>query len=630
MKKRSLIKILVVSFLINIIACNYLDVVPDNIATIESAFSDRYNAEKFLATCYSYLPEFGNPWLNPGLLSGDEVWLNEEVDDGNVETMYIAKGFQNSNEPHLSFWDGTNQHGRNLNMFVAIRDCNIFLEEIQKVEDITVTEKERWIAEIKFLKAYYHFWLLKTYGPIPIIKQNLPIYVDTEDVKVYREPVDDVVDYIVELMDEAIQYLPDKVVSETTEMGRITKPVAASIKARVLITAASPLFNGNTDFSSLIDNRGVQLFNSEYDASKWQEAADAALDAIEICETAGLELFDNYKSRYEHSEAILKELTLRSIFTSKGSPEVIWGETNFTFSSRYQSMLQPLLIQVTTSNPVSQNYAATMRMAELFYSENGVPINEDIYFDYENRFNVRTSLTEENDYVRSGEQTAILHFNREPRFYASIAFDRGTYVLDPEYYTVRCRSGELATKREKGQFSITGYWPKKFISPLNAFTGNSYAIDYAFPFPIIRLADLYLLYAEALNETKTAPDEEVYTYINKVRERAGLQGVVESWTQYSEQSTKPFTREGMREIIHDERMIELAFEGQRFWDLRRWKLAEQYMNQPIRGWNIGGRDLEFYNVTTIYTPRFEFKDYFWPIREEERIKNSNLVQNLGW
>ena len=346
MKKRSLIKIFTVVLLfIPGIACNYLDVVPDNVATIESAFSDRYNAEKYLATCYSYLPEFGNPWLNPGLLSGDEAWLNEEVDDGNIETMFIAKGFQNSNRPHLSFWDGSGQHGRNVNMFVAIRHCNIFLEEIGKVEDISASEKERWIAEVKFLKAYYHFWLLKTYGPIPIIKENLPIYVDTEEVKVYRDPVNDLVDYIVVLIDEAISVLPDRVISETTEMGRITKPVAASIKARVLATAASPLFNGNADFSSLIDNRGVQLFNAEYDASKWQEAADAALEAIEICEAAGLELYDEYNSRYEHSEAIMKELTLRSIFTSKGSPEVIWGATNFTFIAHYQRMMQPLQIR---------------------------------------------------------------------------------------------------------------------------------------------------------------------------------------------------------------------------------------------------------------------------------------------
>ncbi|NQU51859.1 MAG: RagB/SusD family nutrient uptake outer membrane protein, partial [Bacteroidetes bacterium] len=150
------------------------------------------------------------------------------------------------------------------------------------------------------------------------------------------------------------------------------------------------------------------------------------------------------------------------------------------------------------------------------------------------------------------------------------------------------------------------------------------------------LGDLYLLYAEALNEVKSAPDAEVYEYVDLIRERAGLAGVVESWSQHSTYSDKPSTKEGMRDIIKQERLIELAFEGTRFWDLRRWKDAEKYMNLPIKGWDIGGRGLGFYNVTTVFPGPsdpvipFEFKDYLWPIREDEIIKNPNLVQNPGW
>ncbi len=608
-------------------ACDYLDVVPDNVAVVENAFSDKYNAEKFLATCYSYIPNFGDPWINPGLLSGDEVWFNEEImDDSNTAAM-IAKGEQNSLDPFLNFWDG-GQRGKN--MYVGIRDCNIFLEEIKRVGDMSETEKKKWIAEVKFMKAYYHFWLFKSYGPIPIVDENLPIYVSTEEVKIYRDPVDSVVNYIVKLIDEAIPDLPLMVLSEVTDMGRITKPIATAIKARVLATAASPLFNGNPDFSSLTDNRGVKLFPATYDAAKWQRAADAVKVAIETAEMANFSLVNHYQTKYNHSPAMMKELLLRSIVTTKGNSEVIWGCTNFPFSHTYQRMLQPLLITVTDANPVSQFYAATLRMAELYYSKNGVPIEEDPDFPYEDRYTLRTAVTAESDYVRSGETTARLHFDREPRFYASIAFDRGTYVLEPTYYYVQCRAGELATKRNKGEFSATGYWPKKLISPRNGFSGNSYEIDYSFPFPIIRLADLYLLYAEALNEVKATPDAEVYEYIDKVRERAGLPGVVESWAAHSKFPDKPSKKEGMRKIIQQERMIELSFEGQRFWDLRRWKLALDYMNRPIRGWDISGRGLNFYNVTTVYTPRFEFKDYFWPIRENERINNPNLVQNLGW
>uniref|UniRef100_UPI003217E142 RagB/SusD family nutrient uptake outer membrane protein n=1 Tax=uncultured Draconibacterium sp. TaxID=1573823 RepID=UPI003217E142 len=626
--KKYISKIVVILFLLGLSgACDYLDVVPDNIATVENAFTDKYNAEKYLATCYSYLPNFGDPWVNPGLLSGDEVWFNEKVWDGKVTSTMIAKGFQNTTDPYLNFWDGGR---RGNNLFIAIRDCNIFLEEISKVPGLSALEKKEWIAEVKFLKAFYHFWLYRSYGAIPIIKKNLPIDTSTDDVKVYRDPADDVVDYITETLDEAIPDLPLVLNSETSDFGRITQPIAKSIKALVLVTAASPLFNGNPDLTGLKDNRGQSLFNANYDASKWQKAADAALDAINTCELAGFALFDENTSRYEHSEAIELEMKLRSIITTKASPEVIWGATKTRFISDYQRMCQPLLVSVSSGNPVTQFYAPTLRMAELFYSKNGVPINEDPSFDYENRYKLRKATSGENDYVRSGEKTAILHFDREARFYADIAFDRGTYVLDPNYHYVQCRATELATKRNPEEYSVTGYFVKKLISPQNAFSGDYYVIDFEYPFPIIRLADLYLLYTEALNEVKDAPNAEVYEYIDRVRARAGLKGVIESWTQHSTSPEKPLTREGMRSIIQHERMIEMAFEGQRFWDLRRWKQAKEYMNKPIKGWNINGKGESFYNITTVYSPKFDFKDYLWPLKEEERIKNPNLVQNPGW
>lgn len=604
-------------------ACDYLDVVPDNVATIDNAFSNKASAEKFLHTCYSYQPEYGDWYWDPAMTSGDEIWLSEENWDGNIPAVLIAKGFQNANNPLVNYWDG--------NRYVALRDCNIFLSEIEKVPDMSTMEKKRWIAEVKFLKAYYHFVLFRAYGPIPVIRENLPIYVETKDVTVYREPVDDVVDYMVQLLDEAASDLPDRIAALTQEYGRITKPTALTLKAKILLTAASPLFNGNSDYSTLVDNRGTQLFNPVYDPAKWQKAADAAKEAIDVCEAAGIRLYDDYDPKEDnYSEAVLRELTFRSVVTEKGSSEIIWPGTNNRQEWWEQGEYQPLLVQVTSSNPVRQRIGATMRMAELFYSKNGVPIDEDREFSYEDRYKLRVAESSESDFVRSGESTAILHYDREPRFYASISFDRGAFILDPTYYYVGVRAGELATKRNKGEYSVTGYFVKKLINPLNAFSGESYGIDYAFPWPILRLADLYLMYAEALNEVKSAPDAEVYEYIDLIRERAGLQGVVESWANHSINPEKPSTQNGMREIIRQERMIELAFEGHRFYDVRRWKIAAELMNKPIKGWNIKGAGLEFYNVTTIYSPRFEFKDYFWPIRESELINNPNLVQNLGW
>jgi hypothetical protein len=127
------------------------------------------------------------------------------------------------------------------------------------------------------------------------------------------------------------------------------------------------------------------------------------------------------------------------------------------------------------------------------------------------------------------------------------------------------------------------------------------------------------------------PTPEVHEYINKIRERAGLKTVQYSWDNYSKTPGKYTTKEGMREIIQQETMIELAFEGHRFWDLRRWKRALIEFRRGIEGWDIEQSDPNFfYRKKVLFNLQFTLKDYFWPIREETMVTNRNLVQNIGW
>jgi hypothetical protein len=124
----------------------------------------------------------------------------------------------------------------------------------------------------------------------------------------------------------------------------------------------------------------------------------------------------------------------------------------------------------------------------------------------------------------------------------------------------------------------------------------------------------------------------VYYYIDKVRERASLGGVVESWANYSSVPSKPTTKAGMRDIIHQERLIELAFEGPTYWDLLRWKEAQKEFSKPIQGWNVLGKDeADYYQIKTVFEPKaFTIKNYLQPIRNFELSVNDNLVQNYGW
>ena len=626
--------IIAMSFLGMFYSCSsFLDVVPDNVATIDNAFTDKYNAEKYLFTCYSYLPKFANRDENPALSGGDDIWINESNSWRNG--IQMAKGYQNITDPFFDYWRGT-RGGQPL--YVGIRDCNTFLEKIGTVKDLNEYEKKQWMAEVNFLKAYYHYYLIRMYGPISIVDQNVPVSAEATAIKVSREPVDSCFAYVVRLLDKAAVNLPDVLANPFTNLGRITKPIALAVKAEVLITAASPLFNGNQIHSTLKNKDGKALFSLVYDVKKWEKAAQACKEAILKADSVKVRLYQksDYVNGVPMNDTTKRIAALRSVVTERWNKEIIWGASNndtWDIQSSSSPRWYPYL-----GNPVNSNHAPTLKIAEEFYSKNGVPINEDKTWNYDNRFKLRTATNKDWIFVEPGQQTVELNFDRELRYYADISFDRGAWFgngapttpAEKPWY-IRNRRGEFASIFEIWQFSITGLYPKKLVNIDDEVRDGNNFFSQVYSFPVIRLADLYLYYAEALNEIKGTPDAEVYDYIDRVRTRAGLKGVVESWNLYSNVPEKPTTKNGMRDIIQRERLIELSFEGHRFWDLRRWLLAKKYMNSPAQGWNVQkGEILEYYRVTTLYTQTFTEREYFWPIAENEIVKNPNLVQNIGW
>lgn len=637
MKKRNIIT-LAVALGAGLLSSCSLDVVPDNLPTIDHAFANRAMAERYLSTCYFYLPDNTHTASSVEFLGGDEFWVYPKgtgfIDSriGGMACWEIGRGEQNSNDPYMNYWDG--------NMFRAIRDCNIFFENIDTPRDLPSNERDQWVAEVQTLKAYYHFWLLQTYGPIPIIRESLPINASPEEVRVYRDPVDDVVNYIVSLLDTAAKVLPLNVQSETRELGRITRPIALAIKAKTLILAASPLMNGNPDYANVRDSRGVALFPANEDNTKWTRAAQAVKEAIDCAEEAGNELYYFKDNLRAISDTTRKLLDIREAVCEKWNEEIVWGSTYGT--AFLQTLSQPKLGTNNNNWNARSILAPTLKVVEQFYSANGVPIEEDLDWDrsgdYTNRYQLREATSEDNPYyIRTGYKTAVLHFNREPRFYADLGFDGGIWYnrdcktdKGNDVFYLNCMAGKWSGRGGVEDYSITGYFAKKLISYRTSLTKDGFTA-YNYAFPIVRLADLYLLYAEALNESKTAPDQEVYEYIDQVRERAGLKGVKESWANHSIYPDKPTTKAGMREIIRRERLNELALEGQRFWDLRRWKWSEKYLSEPVYGWNVKGTTPEeFYEKTNLYSRRFTMKDYLWPLKINTMLINPNLVQNPGW
>jgi len=622
------------SFILAVSCSDFLDIVPDNVSTIDHAFKLRNEAEKYLFTCYSYLPKNGEPGNNIGLMAGDEIWMNYEK-SYYYATWYIARGKQSKSSTLMNAWDGYN----NYPLFDGIRHCNVFLENVtdkDKIPDLTDNERERWIGEALFLKAYYHFLLVRMYGPIPIVRENLSIDASEEEVSVRREKVDDCFAYIVELLSDAAVKLPELILDRDMELGRITKPIALAVKAQVLLTAASPLFNGNTVYSDFKNHNGEPFFNQVYEQAKWQKAAEAAKEAVASSEKNGHTLYYFTNKTFSLTDTTIVQMGIRQSVCERWNPEVVWGLSN----SRAFDIQLRCMVPLTSGQDhrtAEKVLSPPLKIARMFYTKNGVPIEEDKTLDFSNELALRTGTKAERFNNAEGYKTVRLNFDREPRFYASMTFDGGVFYKydsptnsDQGTYTVKAKYGDIAGSSHAFYFNVTGYYIKKLVN-WNMTLGTSGATYTVYPWPEIRLAEIYLMYAEALNEA-SGPVDEVFTYLDKVRARAGLEGIKDSWTKYSINPAKYSTKDGLREIIHQERLIELAFEGKRFWDLRRWKKATEYLNQPITGWNVYGTDNEsYYQEVTVYNQEFIApRDYFWPINENELLRNTNLVQNPGW
>jgi hypothetical protein len=615
-------------------------VVPDDgIPTVETAFNMRSEAQKYLYTCYSYMPHDGEIGTDPAILGGDEYWtVVDPIDVTFSDAMFrIARGLQNASSPlGGSTWD---------NLYRALRDCNIFLEKIVTVPNLPEWEKIQWIAEVKFLKAYYHFYLVRMYGPIPVIRENLPITATPDQVKVSRNTVDECFDYIVELLNEAIPDLPPVILNPTDEMGRITKPAAAALKAKALVTAASPLFNNNSDQATLINKDGTRLFgvnsNPATVAAKWDSATVACREAIQICHDANLALYQ-YQTISNLSDTIMKELTIRNAFTEEWNSGIIWAnsQSRSTATTQEHAVLNLEAVRFPDEWILYGHLNPPVKIAEMYYTDHGVPVEEDKSWQGVDPYALRTGTDAERYYIKKDYTTIQLHFEREPRFYATLGFDGGMwyghriYGNNPdEYFYIACRYGGINQKRDANGGPITGYFWKKCVHFQNVQSSMGSYSTTTYPWPVIRLADLYLLYAEALNEAEGpngANSGELFKYIDLVRKQAGLEGVKYSWDTYAN-NKKYDNQEGMRQIIRRERLIELSLEGQRFWDVRRWKTAPEEYAKGMKGYIVTERDpAKFYQPIPLFDQKFAIKDYFWPIATSVIENNRNIIQNIGW
>ncbi len=631
----------------------FLDLVPeDDIEDLETIFERDVTARNWFKSCYvkmnQMLPDYYN---NPSLMGTNEFVMNDIMRRDNQYTgLAINAGLQNSYIPYANIWlaDG---------FYEDIRYINIFLDKVDGVYDMLEADKRLMKAELLALKAQIYFELLRRYGPFIIVNETLDITTSDKDMQRPRAHLDDCVEEIVTLIDSAYVNLQPLNLKDISRKTFHSRESALMIKAQALFFAASDIFNGNAMYADVKNYEGVAIFPQIKDKEKWGRALEATLEAIEEAESGGVTLVKNLETKSTEILSAMYDIENSVLAPGYVNSEAIHmvrpASPNNGQGTLVNLQLPRIALLDGATNHAHYNvshlgiFAPSIEMVEKYYTENGLPLEVDPnYFADKYAFaeEIRTEMYR--GVVPTGAKTVALHLRREPRFYAHIAADRTYWQRGPtsnDNIIVEAHKGELFGTTldlvDNNQFqNHTGYWCKKGLdSDIQTQEYLSSISNPEYGYIAMRLSELYLMASEAANEYYATPteNENVYKWINLVRERAGIPSVQESWEQIAGSDLHK-SQAGMRTIIRQEWAIEFAFEGTAFWNNRRWLTAAAEMTKPLRGWNILGTDLEsFYrngqgpmivcSRNTFMPPR----DYLFPIKAEE-VLISGIVQNKGW
>ncbi|GHT68019.1 starch-binding protein [Bacteroidia bacterium] len=639
-------------------ACSdYLNIVPDNTVTLEDYFTNREMAYNALAKVYSYLPPIHSAY-NSTFLLGDE-WMSREEDKNDLwrqPPMGIMMGGQNNSNPMYGLWTGS---GGAPHLYKAIRTCNTFLDNISLATNMSGTEMRDWIAQVKFLKAYYHYQLVEYYGPIVIVDRSVNVDEPDEQILPKRRKIEDCFNYIIKLIDEAIPDLQDRV--SDINLGMVDKRAALAIKARIMLLRASPFFNGNREYyGDFLDFDGQPFFPLDENIQKWKDALDAVNTAITFCENNFVELYRFTGIPFsKEDEALLKQnpenmqnyYSVKMVIPDPWNQELIWGRVGDRYGGDFLQYASAIRT-INENDPDWQNtwgvgnwLGANYSMLERYYTQNGLPLDVDMTFSQSDKYELfATPDASDASYkpwagiLQPDVRTVSLYLGREMRFYANLGVTGGYWRqyqrIMPTMMLPGTDGGISFSHGGTGEIDYfwTGIGVQKFVHPES--TNGFYQRMITFPYPVIRLADLYLMKAEILNEIE-GPNQAVYDELNKIRRRAGIPDVEDAWSNpvlvSSNYINSHKDKNKLREIILRERSIELAFEGARFFDMRRYKRAMREFNQSTMGWNGKGSTAGRFFVLSIKQRRsFQMRDNLWPIPLSEMNINSNLKQNPGW
>jgi len=626
-----------------------------NQTDLDSIFSRKSLLMEYMNAASSYLPNDDHIWTNAGSpfsFTSDEAFCTWR--DGRHAGVFYAMGemdkyaYNDNSKNQFNFW---------LNYYKGIRKANMILERMNECKELTAMERRDLEGQCHFLLAYYYYALVRQYGPVPIIDKTIPSDADVASMSFARNTYDECIDFICNQFELASKMLDSERSSiETYKVP--TANAALALESRVLLEAASPWFNGNkyyADFKRKTD--GVNYFPTTYDATKWGKAAAVAKRVIDS-DMYSLFTVPSDKDTPEFPDNISKAnfpngiggidpyRSYADMFTGEETafniPEIIWARNETTDLAwiTFPACMGP-------GKGGGNGLNVSQQMVNAYRMSNGKDINEEGsgYPTSDQAWQPIGTGKTFSGYQLS-PKVAKMYDNREMRFYASIIFNytfregssyTGTAANQKNVYETFFKGSPFGENSDfPNDKCWSGYSSIKYVHPSDQPKG-SYRSKY---FPIIRYAEVLLNYVEAMNEMEgTYTDEEtgvtvsrnvadMVKYFNMIRYRAGLPGITEA--DASDQAK-------MRELIKRERQVEFAFEGRRFYDLRRWGDLVNTMSEPFIVMNVDARENEPQKFYTPITSSYKYAIYnvtnkmcLYPIQQNLIERNALLDQNPGW
>ena len=628
MKKQNSIYTLLIALLCFVSSCDYLgvsDQLAGGLQNTEQVFDNVSYTKRWYANVFAGIPDYsGINSVNVGAFKNPWTGMCDE----------LVVGYGNSSKYNNSDRNAANMgFHRYGDCYKYIRQANIFLQKAHPImttgtqgDQLLEDELTHMKANVRFMRAFYHYLLFEQYGPIILVKDK--IYNATEDQDVPRNTVDEVIEYIdSELTAVASELTQEPIFEDKDYRAWPTKGVALAVRAKLWLYAASPLLNGGyREALSVTNPDGTRLF-PDYDAGKWEKALAACKDFIDYAEAGRYELYKEYKD--DNGAVIDPDKSVYNLF-QKYRHEIIWATANNDWGGMNGDAFDRRIAPRCEKNGLGST-GVTQELVDAFYMKDGFPVSATAYLpqsilyqeegygtykDQNDNFSKKyTNVTVSNRYL-----------NREPRFYNTVFFNGRQWPVSCNQ--VLFYNGGNSGVQE-GQATLTGYMLFKRFNRSVSLTNPGVASQFR-PSIIFRLADFYLMYAESAIEVNPN-DARVLKYLNLVRERAGLPDI---------ETLNPAIRgnqELQRAAIQRERQIELATEGQRYFDVRRWMIADKNgegrQNGYVHGMNVRGEsnDKEDFNrIVEASQIVFNRKMYLYPMPDSEMRKTKNLVQNPGW